>query len=139
MSKRAGITLTELIHELKRELLHEPPHAEDQPPLFYIDEILLDVGLIASKRASGEIELEVVDAGSNIAEARVHRATIRLSSLLSREQLASSLSDNLEMRNAVVEESVRVLLKGGHLSRPPGDPTTDAPPPKPGSKDAANE
>jgi hypothetical protein len=83
-------------------------------PLFTIDEITIEVNFVVEGTIKGGFSaLKVVEAGSEVSEQRVQKATIKMTPILRREQIIDELvASNPEVLQVVKSESVRAVLKG---------------------------
>lgn len=113
LDNKDTIKLSELINWVKKELLSEEAKRDDPVPLFVIDEVTVEVNFVLSGEGEGGIDLKIVKAGAKVGEERIQKATVKMKSLISYEELASEFSKkHPEIREKVLDESVKVLLKG---------------------------
>ncbi len=113
-SDNKPVSLIDLIYWVKQELLSEEARKKDPVPLFTIDEIAVEVNFMVEGTMKGGFSaLKVVEAGSEVSEQRVQKATIKLTPILDREQVVDELvASNSEILEIVKSDSVRALLKG---------------------------
>ena len=108
------VSLRELIHWVKQELLSEEAQGEDPVPLFVIDEVTVEVNFVVDgKLKSGFSAFKVVEVGSEVAEQRVQKATIKMTPILNREQIIDEwVTADPERVKVVKSQSVKAYLKG---------------------------
>jgi len=103
------ITLLDLIYQVKNELLARRPAEEARglPALFWIDQIELELSVAVTRERGGAIKLSVIpgtaelSGSSSRAEARGHTVKVRLSPLLTREEMRSLLSRTPDFQAAL--------------------------------------
>lgn len=101
------IGLADLIYQVKNELLARRPteEAKGLPDLFWIDQIELELSVVITQERGGAIKLSVLPVGADLsgsrAEARGHTVNVRLTPLLSREEMRSLLAQDPEFQEAL--------------------------------------
>lgn len=78
----------EFIEQIKQELLGQK---ETEVPIFYIDEVTLEVNFVVSKEGEAKASF-VAEVGGKYKKEDVHKAIIRMKPLLSREELLKKMS-----------------------------------------------
>jgi len=108
------ISLQELIYWVKQELLSADAREKDPVPLFTIDEVTIEVNFVVEGTIKGGFSaLKVVEAGSEVSEQRVQKATIKMTPILGRGEIIDELvASNPEILEMVKSKSVRAVLKG---------------------------
>lgn len=107
------IGLTELIHQVKRELLSPERQAGDPAPLFAVDEVELEISFTATAGLNGKIDLKVVSLGSDLSEERVQTVRVTFKPLIGgAESLAKLRTQDLLEAERIEADSLR-MLKGG--------------------------
>jgi hypothetical protein len=113
------IGLSELIYQVKRELLSAGSREDDPVPLFAVDEIELEVAVTVSREGQAGINIQVLNVGGSVSREDAQTVRVRLKPLLSREELLAVLQKrNPDLFAAVMDES-QALLKGAEPSGPP--------------------
>ena len=117
------IGLSELIYQVKRELLSSGSREDDPVPLFAVDEIELEVAVTVSREGQAGINIQVLNVGGSASREDAQTVRVKLKPLLSREELlAVLLKRNPGLFAAVTDES-QALMKGGQPSgQPPSWP-----------------
>lgn len=94
------IGLLDLIYQVKNELLARRPveAAKGLPALFWIDQIELDLSVAVTRGRGGSIKVAVIPAvdselSSSRSEQRGHTVKVRLTPLLSRDEMVRLLSE----------------------------------------------
>ena len=104
---RDEIGLADLIYQVKNELLARRPveEAKGLPALFWIDQIELELSVAVTRERGGAIKLSVLPGSAEVsgsrAEERGHTVNVRLTPLLSRDEIRSILSQDPEFQKAV--------------------------------------
>jgi hypothetical protein len=80
------IGLTELIEQVKRELLTPDVGAGGDIPLFSVDEVSLELQVTVHKDAHGGIKIHIAELGGDIARETVQKVNVTLTPLLSKEE-----------------------------------------------------
>ena len=98
MSEEFG--LLDLIYQVKNELLTPRPSEEARglPALFWIDQIELELSVVANREQGGAIKLSVVPASAELSGSRAeehgHTVKVRLTPLLSHAEMRDLLSQD---------------------------------------------
>lgn len=114
------IGLLDLIYQVKNELLTRRPDEEATglPALFWIDQIELELSVAVTRERGGAIKLSVLPASAEFsgsrAEERGHTVKVRLTPLLSREEMCDLFS-----RDSHFQEALKHFSAG--LARELGD------------------
>ena len=88
------IELSELIEQVKKDLLTSVVARNSDTPLFLVESVELDLTVTAKREGKGGIKIDVVsvgggELGGGMSQERTHSVKVRLSPLLDREQLLS--------------------------------------------------
>jgi len=86
------IGLQELMYQVKKELLALSP--DDPVPLFYVEGVQLELGVIARKEGQAGIKLYVVDIGGGGGQERAQTVRVQLRPLYSREEIRRFLEQD---------------------------------------------
>jgi len=86
MSKENPIGLSELIEQVKSELLSTPPSAPGVAPLFSIDAVELEIQVTVSKEGKGGVNFHVVELGGNIRREDVQKVKVSLTPIVDKAQ-----------------------------------------------------
>jgi hypothetical protein len=111
MVKNNNIGLSDLISKVKSDLL--APQPLDDPKLFTIEEIVLEVKFTVSGDIKSGFDLGVVTLGSEVNEERVQKVTIKLTPLVSKEQMIETINQDQAKSTAIVKEAAKSMLRGG--------------------------
>lgn len=111
------IGLLDLIYQVKNELLARRPveEAKGLPALFWIDQIELELSVAVAREQGGAIKLSVLPVSAEVsgsrAEERGHTVKVRLTPLLSREEMRSLLSQDPHFQEALGQLSRASLAR----------------------------
>jgi hypothetical protein len=108
--KNRSIGLSELINQVKKELL-EKSDSLDQIPLLSVEDVELEISVTVSKEGEGGINIQVVELGAGITHTQVHTVRVRLSPLLSKEERLADLKTDSRWEK-IVSQQKESLLKG---------------------------
>jgi hypothetical protein len=113
------IGLTELIYQVKRELLSSGSRQDDPVPLFAVDEIELEVAVTVSREGQAGINIQVLNVGGGASRADAQTVRVKLKPLRTREELIADLQKrDPHLFDTMTEESLN-LLKGGQAANSP--------------------
>ena len=107
------VKLSELIHWVKKELLSDEARRDDPVPLFVIDQVTVEVHFVLSGEGEGGFDLQVVKAGTKVAEERVQKAIVRMKPLVPYDEVRARLK---EEEREYVEGAMKALVKGHIMS-----------------------
>ncbi|GEM_PF-2978761 len=102
MSKSIG--LSEFINRVRHDLLSSARH-ETPDPLFAITDIEIEIGVQVERGVNGGIDLHVVQMGADRSTSDTHVVRMRLTPLVSLDELRASLSE--EQRQAARKPVMR--------------------------------
>jgi hypothetical protein len=100
------IGLSELIDQIKRELLKPPA---DDEALFAVGSIEVEVAFTATRAANGGINLQVVSLGTDGSSERVQRVTVALEPLVTVEEQRAAHRQRFPQKHVEVS---RILTRG---------------------------
>lgn len=113
MSDENLIGLSELIDQVKRELLSTSPDQEEDLPLLCVDSIELELQVTVRKEGKAGLKLYVLDLGGGGSRDDVQKVKVKLSSLFTREELRAIYKKKYPKRwHAVLEQGLEGALKG---------------------------
>ena len=112
--KEKLIGISELIQRLKTDLL-SATFSED-PKLFSIDEVTLELNFVISGNIDSGFNFGVVTLGSDIHEDRIQKITIKMTPLVSKEQLIENLNSLPNKAQATAQSSNEAILRGSHTT-----------------------
>jgi hypothetical protein len=105
------IGLSDLIDRVKMELLSEK--RIDQPKLFSIDELTIEVNFVVNGDLESGFNLGVVTLESQVSEERVQKVTIKMTPLMSKQQLINNtFNGDQEKAKQTVQASSKAILRG---------------------------
>jgi len=104
-SKTLG--LRELINRIKQDLLSE--QLQSEPALFSIDEVTLELNFTITGDIDSGFDLGVVSLGSQVSEERIQKVTIKMTPLISREQLVKNLNSGQFKVTEDIETATRAM------------------------------
>jgi hypothetical protein len=114
------IGLQDLIYQVKNELLAPNPaqKGRDPYPLFFIDQVELEIAVKVTRSRDGGIQLTVLDfaeisAGRSVDRERGHVVKVSLSPLLSRDAILAEAMEDERVREMVAGDSVQAFVKAG--------------------------
>ena len=110
MIKNNNIGLSDLISKVKKDLLI--PQPSNEPVLFTVDEIVLEVKFTISGDIESGFDLGVVTLGSKVNEERVQKVTIKLTPVVSKEQIIQTINLDQEKSTTAVKEAAKALIRG---------------------------
>ncbi|MEM6517710.1 MAG: trypco2 family protein [Cyanobacteria bacterium P01_C01_bin.70] len=111
------IGLSELINQVKKELL-TPPDKDGEPPVFFVDAVELELQVTAKREGNAGIKIDVVsigggEAGGTLSQEKTHTVKVSLSPLFEKEQLVEWFKDvRGEQVMPAVDGSLDALIKG---------------------------
>jgi hypothetical protein len=107
------IGLTELIYQIKRELLSPEIEQRDPIPLFAVEEIEVEATILVKREAEGGIDIQVLSLKGSGSQEAGQTVRVTLKPLLSREQLISKLQKEAPELFEQVEQEALHTLRGG--------------------------
>jgi len=102
--------ISKLMQHIKQDLLNAQP--PNEPDLFSIDEITLEVNFTVTGDIDSGFDLGVVTLGSNISEERVQKVTIKMTPLVSKQQLIDTLNQDSHKAKTTVVAATKSLIRG---------------------------
>jgi len=109
-----SLGLVELIEQMKQDLLNVPPSSE--PELFFIDEVTLEVNFTVSGDIESGFNFGVVTLGSDVSEERVQKVTIKMTPLVSKNQLIEKINQDSQKAQTIIATSAESLTRGGETT-----------------------
>jgi hypothetical protein len=104
------IGLTDLIYQVKRELLSGGSHADDPVPLFAVEEIQVEVAVAVSRSGEGGINIQVFSIDAGVSKEDTQTVRVTLSPLRTRQELVSDLrTGDPESYQKMIKESEKIL------------------------------
>src|SRR4051794_16260617 len=79
----AGLGLAELIEKVKQDL--NSPASANSIPIFSVDEVSIEVQVTVQKEGNAGVTIWVVEAGGKYNKEDVQKITVKLTSLISKE------------------------------------------------------
>jgi hypothetical protein len=104
------IGLQELLLKVKEELL--APVGEDPAPLFYVEQVDLELSVVIRKAAQAGVRVYVVDVGGNLAQESANKVRVSLRPLYSREEMRAMLEKDATVASHLAEMAGRGAVKG---------------------------
>jgi hypothetical protein len=111
--------VSELIQRVKQDLL--AAQSSSEPDLFSIDEITLEVNFTVDGDIDSGFDLGIVTLGSKISEERVQRIILKMTPLVSKQQLLDTINQDSQKAKAIVTASSERLIRGGGIPVTRGD------------------
>lgn len=105
-----GIGLQELIHQVKRELLSQS--TEDPVPLFYVEGVDLELGVVARKEGQAGVKLYVVDISGGAGHEKAQTVRVSLRPLYSREEMRRIAEKDPVLGARLPQSARQGVLKG---------------------------
>ncbi len=107
------IGLSELIDQVKRELLSTSPDKEQDLPLLCVDSIELELQVTVKKEGKAGFKIYVFELGTGASRDDVQKVKVKLSSLFTREELLAIYKNKYPERwHEVMEKGMKSSLKG---------------------------
>jgi hypothetical protein len=116
--KKTSIGLSELINQVKCELLEEPD-SSDSTPFLSVDEIELEISVTATKKAEGGINIQVVEFGSSVGHTSVHTVRVKLLPLLTHEERLEEIRKDARWKKIKQINIEGALKKAGNKALAP--------------------
>lgn len=92
------ITLSELIDQVREELLAPRQGTQATYPFLFVDEVELELGVSVSKKAdgSGKVNIAVLEIGGGVGKTdqQTHRIKVKMTPLLTKEEVREKLKQN---------------------------------------------
>lgn len=111
--KQNLIGLTELIEQVKRELLATTPGSETDVPFLSVDSVELELQVTVKKEGKGGVKIYVLELGGGGGRDDVQKVKVTLSPLLSKEALLGIYKKLYPERwQELLKTSAEALTKG---------------------------
>jgi hypothetical protein len=88
MAHKSEIGLIELIEKIKQELMTK----QQDTDLFFVEEVNLEINFVVSGDINSGFNLGIVTLGSDVNEQRIQKITVKLTPIMSKEELRKKLS-----------------------------------------------
>lgn len=113
MSEQNLIGLSELIEQVKQELLTTSPENENDIPLLSVDSIELELQVTVKNEAKGGIKIYVLELGGGNSQDDVQKVKVTLSPLLNKEEMLGIYKKKYPERwDELLETSIEGGMKG---------------------------
>jgi hypothetical protein len=113
------IGLSKLIEKVREELLPDPNKPE-VVPLLYVDSIELELNVTVKKEGSSGFKIYVVDLGGKASIDKGQIIKVKLSPLLSKEQILEDFKANQTKKSkSMIDLSEKSVVKGGNDDKNP--------------------
>ena len=119
MSEENRIGLTELIEQVKRELLTNDPDGKTDARILGVDSVELELQVTVKKEGKGGVKINVLSVGGGelaggFSRDDIQKVKVKLSPLLNKEQLLGSYYNNLspDKQKEFLKTSTEALTKG---------------------------
>lgn len=109
-SQKKSLGITELIQRIKQDLLDE--QVNNTPKLFSIDEVNLEINFVISGDISSGFDFSVVTLGSKVSEERIQKITIKMSPLVSKQQLIDEINKDNNKAKTIIDLTSKKLTRG---------------------------
>jgi hypothetical protein len=109
-SQKKSLGITELIQRIKEDLLDEK--AQNTPELFSIDEVNLEINFVISGDISSGFNFSVVTLGSKVSEERIQKVAIKMSPLVSKQQLIDEINKDSSKAKTIIDLSSKKITRG---------------------------
>jgi len=106
------IGLTEMIYQVKRELLSHEAREKDPVPIFAVDEVEIEASVQVSRGGEGGINIQVLSLGITGSQAATQTVRVTLKPILSREELIAEVQKRTPELFDKMAEQTQALLKG---------------------------
>ncbi|WP_414618914.1 trypco2 family protein [Calothrix sp. CCY 0018] len=113
MSEQNLIGLSELIEQVKQELLTTSPENEKDIPLLSVDSVELELQVTVKNEGKAGIKIYVLELGGGNSQDDVQKVKVTLSPLLNKEQMLAIYKKKYPERwNELLETSIEGGMKG---------------------------
>lgn len=113
MSEQNLIGLSELIEQVKQELLTTSPENENDIPLLSVDSVELELQVTVKNEGKAGIKIYVLELGGGNSQDDVQKVKVTLSPLLNKEQMLAIYKKKYPERwNELLETSIEGGMKG---------------------------
>ncbi|MEM7714521.1 MAG: trypco2 family protein [Cyanobacteria bacterium P01_A01_bin.68] len=107
------IGLTELIKQVKQELLTTSPENENDIPFLSVDSVELELQVTVKNEGNAGIKIYVLELGGKSSQDDVQKVKVKLSPLLTKEQLLAVYGKKYPERwKELLETSIEGGIKG---------------------------
>jgi hypothetical protein len=113
-NKKYSLGINDLIQRVKHELLQID--TSNETDIFSIDEILLELNFAVSGDLESGFNIGVVTLGSNISEERVQKVTIKMTPLVTKEQIIDTINQKPNESQSIIDTSARAFTRGSESS-----------------------
>ncbi len=110
-----SIGLSELIDRLKKDLLSKQTTTE--PDLFSIDEITVELNFVVDGNIESGFNFGVVTLGSQVSEERIQKITVKMTPIVSKQQLIEKLNSNPQQAKETLDTSAKTVFRGDNPTR----------------------
>jgi len=107
MSSETSIGLNDLIEKIKQEL----KFSHTDTDLFFVEEVNLEINFVVSGDIKSGFNVGIVTLGSDINEQRVQKIAVKLTPIISKDELRERISS--KDIDTILASSSKSLLKGG--------------------------
>lgn len=113
-----SIGLSELIQQVKQELLSKTPEKVQNSPIFFVNSVDIEVQVTVKREGKAGVKIDVVsvvggELGGGFSRDDVHKVKVTLSPLFSQERLTELYEAlNPNQVNTSAKHSVDALFKG---------------------------
>ena len=113
MSNENSLGLTELIQQVKQELLTQSPDSEKDLPIFAVDSVELELQVTVKKQGKAGIKIYVLEMGGGGSRDDIQKVKVKLSPLFNREQLLEIYKEQHPERYAeLMKKNLKAATKG---------------------------
>lgn len=112
MENENPIGLAELIANVKAELLSTEGTGDGVPPLFSVDEVILELQVTVHREGKAGVRVWVVEAGGGLARDAVQKVSVTLTPLLSKPDRVDIYKDRHPKEWRALEDLSSATLKG---------------------------
>jgi hypothetical protein len=111
--------LTDLIYQVKKELLSPESRRADPVPLFSVEAIELEVAVSVRREGQAGVNIQVLSAGGGVAREDAQTVRVTLRPLRTREELIAELRQrDPKLFADMADESLRLLKGAQQADRP---------------------
>jgi len=104
--KKQQLGITDLIEQIKEELITNQKNTNN-PNLFLIDEITVEVNFVIKGDIDGGFNLGVVTLDSNISEEKVQKVILKMTPLFTKEQILKKIAKSHQQLEATTQALAR--------------------------------
>ena len=114
-AQKKTLGIIELMQHIRQELMsYKSPSDSD---IFSIDEVTLELNFTVSGDIESGFDFGVITLGSNVSEEHVQKITIKMTPLVSKQQIIDRINQDSQKAQTTVSTSTFALTRDGRTSK----------------------